>query len=94
MQSIADRFGVAESTVVGCRDMMAVLLKLRNRLIIWPRAEELRQDEQKFSRRNWFAGTLGSIDGTHIAIKAPKENPQRYVNREIFTPSAAVCIMT
>lgn len=33
---------------------------------------------------NYFAGVIGSIDGSHIPIKAPKENSGAYLNRKGF----------
>jgi len=29
-----------------------------------------------------FPGVIGAIDGTHINIPAPKENPESYINRK------------
>ena len=31
-----------------------------------------------------FPGVVGAIDGTHIPIKAPKENPNDYINCKFF----------
>ncbi|XP_052276022.1 putative nuclease HARBI1 [Dreissena polymorpha] len=93
IRRIADRFGVSQSTVIACRDkIMSVLLTLKNRLITWPNQQEIPPVQQKFERRNGFPGILGAIDGTHIAIRAPKENPQRYVNRKQFHSIQLQCV--
>ena len=85
VRRIADRFGVSESTMVVCRDkIISVLLKLKEKLIRWPKPQELQQEVQEFARRNGFPGIVGAIDGTHIGIKAPREYPERYFNRKQF----------
>ncbi|KAJ8299952.1 hypothetical protein KUTeg_021471, partial [Tegillarca granosa] len=90
---IADRFGVSESTVIACRDkVMAGITKLKDRLIKWPNQQELRDEEQEFIRRNGLPEIGGAIDGTHIPIKAPKNNPQSYVNRKHFHLLQMQCV--
>lgn len=37
-----------------------------------------------FERSSGFPKTIGAIDGTHIRINAPKENPADYINRKGF----------
>ena len=36
----------------------------------------------KFIHHSWIQQVIGVADGTHIAIKAPKENPDDYYNRK------------
>ncbi|XP_056013266.1 uncharacterized protein LOC125672778 [Ostrea edulis] len=81
---IADRFGIAESSVIVCRNRIidTILNNLKSKFIIWPHAEVLEQTIDKFHQRNGFPGIIGALDGTHISIKAPTENPQSYVNRK------------
>lgn len=35
-----------------------------------------------FAHIGAFPQTIGAIDGTHINIPAPKENPEAYINRK------------
>lgn len=81
---IADRFGIAESSVVVCRNRIidTILNNLKSKFINWPHAEVLEQTIDKFHQRNGFPGVIGALDGTHISIKAPTENPQSYINRK------------
>jgi len=39
-----------------------------------------------------FLGTIGAIDGTHIAVKAPSLNPEAYVNRKSFHSVVLQCV--
>lgn len=39
---------------------------------------------QGFEESSGFPKTIGAIDGTHIRIDAPKENPVDYINRKGF----------
>lgn len=39
---------------------------------------------QGFEESSRFPKTIGAIDGTHIRIDAPKENPADYINRKGF----------
>lgn len=81
---IADRFGIAESSVVVCRNRIidSILNNLKSKFINWPHAEVLEQTIDKFHQRNGFPGVIGALDGTHISIKAPTDNPQSYINRK------------
>ena len=90
---IADRVGVSESNVVACRDkIMKAILKIKNRVVRWPTPQELQNEEQEFARRNGYPGIVAAIDGTNIAIKAPKNNPHSYVNRKYFHSSQLQCV--
>ena len=59
-----------------------ILNNLKSKFINWPHAEVLEQTIDKFHQRNGFPGVIGALDGTHISIKAPTENPQSYINRK------------
>ena len=47
-------------------------------LIEWPTGQKLIDTISVFERMKGFLGVVGAIDGTHIPIKAPKENPNDY----------------
>ena len=60
---------------------MALVNNYRNELIKWPPGKTLRNTTIKFEDMKGFPGVVGAIDGTHIPIKAPIENPNDYINR-------------
>jgi len=53
-----------------------------HRYIKWPEPHEMVTSERKFRQLHGFPGVIGAIDGSHIAISAPKENPANYINRK------------
>lgn len=52
--------------------------------IKWPDAAQCADSVQRFQNRNGFPGVIGAIDGTHIPIQAPQENPNAYINYKKF----------
>ena len=76
---IADRFGVSESSIILCRNRVMIALP---KVISWPTGEKLQSVVTKFSERNNFPGIVGTLDDTHIKIRAPDDCPQSYVNRK------------
>lgn len=50
--------------------------------IKWPTRENIPRIEQEFRLMAGHPGVIGVVDGCHIPISAPKENPQSYVNRK------------
>lgn len=83
---VADRFGISESSVILSRRrvMNAVLNNLLSKIISWPANQMLQESVANFRSRNGFPGIVGALDGTHIAIIAPHEKPQSYVNRKKY----------
>ena len=55
---------------------------LKTKFITWPLGVQRENVIDGFSRKANFPNVIGSIDGTHIKIKAPKEHPETYVNRK------------
>lgn len=56
-----------------------------SRLFIqWPNGDRAVNVMRGFEEASGFPRTIGAIDGTHIRIDAPKENPADYVNRKGF----------
>lgn len=53
-----------------------------HRYIKWPEPHEMVTFEREFRQLHNFPGVIGAIDGSHIAISAPKENPENYINRK------------
>lgn len=65
---IADRFGIAESSVGVCRNRIVdtILNNLKSKFINWPHAEVLEQTIDKCHQRNGFPGVIG----TRISISS------------------------
>ena len=78
---IADRFGITEFSVLEIRKRVSrSLIRLKEAFIRWPTGQARQETIQQFS----FPTTLGALDGTHIRIQAPAENPETYINRKGF----------
>ena len=84
IHKITDRFGVSQYSVLSSRDkVIEILLRsLKRKFINWPDANERRVISDYFEMRNGFPGIGGCLDGTHIKISAPSDNPKSYVNRK------------
>ncbi|XP_026286077.1 uncharacterized protein LOC113211807 [Frankliniella occidentalis] len=63
------------------RTMIKVLCDLRQKYIQWPSRWEKQVIARNFYDMYGYPSVLGCIDGTHIRMTAPLEQPQRYVNR-------------
>lgn len=83
---LSDRFGVSEDTILNSRDSViaAVVRHLRTNIISWPTQEEKQVIKDHYERKNGFPNIIGSLDGTHIRISAPRENQKSYINRKGF----------
>lgn len=83
---ISDKFNVTEYTLLKYRRQVleAVYNNMMGRIITWPTQNELPDVAQRFNDMGQyqFPGVIGAIDGTHIPIEAPRENPQAYFNRK------------
>lgn len=83
LRSVADRFGVTESTVYTCyKDMCQVIsTNLMSAFIVWPISSEQRTKEI-IDRFNGVPNCIGCIDGCHIPIKGPRFKREDYINRK------------
>lgn len=60
-------------------------LERANDFIKFPKTEaETRQSILEFQDISRFPQVVGALDGSHIPIKAPKEDPNEYVDRKSF----------
>ena len=88
VRDIGDRFNVTDSTVITCKRQIVSALanSLKTRFVKWPGQNELDGIAQAFDDMGnyHFPGILGAIDGCHIEIEAPSENPNAYYNRKQF----------
>lgn len=78
----ADRFNITESSIVRCKDRVfnVFINYLKPKFIIWPEGNTKCDVNNGFQRKANFPGIIGAIEGTHIQIKAPKDEPKAYVN--------------
>lgn len=80
-RSTGIKFGKSKSSVHNqYRTMIAVLSELRKVYVRWPSVMERRIIARTFEERYGYPSVCGCIDGCHIRVTAPLEQPQRYVN--------------
>ncbi|GAB1860676.1 Putative nuclease HARBI1 [Camponotus japonicus] len=82
-RSICERFNVGRSTALYItRRVVRALVELAPVIIKWPTNERLNEVWIGFESTSGFPKVIGAIDGTHINIPAPKNNPESYINRK------------
>lgn len=85
VRSVGSRFDIAKSTLFSCFfRVVSALNEIAPLIIQWPDAAERRIITQKFKKNGEFEGVIGAIDGTYIPIRAPKKQPEVYINRKCF----------
>lgn len=62
--------------------MIKALIELAPVVIKWPTGERLNEVWAGFENTSGFFKIIGAIDGIHINIPAPKNNPECYINRK------------
>lgn len=81
---MADRFDIAISSLNRIIQRVVIFLSnLSPQVITWPNEREKADSEEHF-RRNGFPRIIGAIDGSHIKIDKPDNDPDSYVNRKGF----------
>jgi len=74
---------VSKDTVWNSVFEVAMLLtEDAHRYIKWPEPHAMAIYEREFYQLNNFPGVIGAVDGSHIAISAPTENSENYINRK------------
>ena len=70
-------FGIGRCTAMNVKDeFFSALIRRANDFIKFPKtAEETRQAMQEFLNISRFPQVVGALDGSHIPIKAPKDDP-------------------
>ena len=69
----------------GRTEFCSALLRRANDFIQFSKTEaETRQTIQEFQNIGRFPQVVGALDGSHIPIKAPRNDPNECVNRKIF----------
>lgn len=82
----SDRFGLAKSSAhkIFC-EILDLIGLISGQYIRWPNMQKLLQTANIFEARSrGIPGVIGAIDGCHIAIKQPENNPVDYYNRKGF----------
>ena len=85
MRKTANAFGISRQSVskIVRKVCNAITVHLGPKYITLPINEEAVQEKvKKFYSAYGFPQCLGAIDGTHIPIKQPRENPTDYINRK------------
>ena len=79
-------FGIGRCTAMNVKDeFCSALMERANDFIKFPKTEtETRQSILEFQDISRFPQFVGALDGSHIPIEAPKEDPNEYVNRKSF----------
>ena len=85
MRKVSNSFDLGKATVsqVIHRVTSAISEKLGLKNIVLPKTkEEVEEHVRNFYNRYGFPQCVGAVDGTHIKIKRPVDNPTDYVNRK------------
>ncbi|KAJ4437797.1 putative nuclease HARBI1 [Periplaneta americana] len=83
-RDVADRFDISISSLFKIiRKITYFLSNLSQHIISWPTPAEKNEIERNF-RENGFPGVIGVIDGSHIKIDKPSNDPDSYLNRKHF----------
>ena len=86
IRDIADRFGITESCVHSIiRRVCSALSEEDKNIIIWPIGERMHEVIGEFHELKGLPGIIGLIDGCHIPIPKPKNDPESYMNRKKFS---------
>ncbi|KAJ8915701.1 hypothetical protein NQ315_000635 [Exocentrus adspersus] len=81
-RDVGDRFNVTISSVNRIVQRLTLFLSnLSIDIIKWPNEAEKRLSEEHF-RANGFPNIIGAIDGSHIKIDRPINDPHSYINRK------------
>lgn len=81
-RDVGDRFNITISSVNRIvRRVTLFLSNMSRETIKWPNDGEKLVSEEHF-RRNGFPNVIGAIDGSHIKIDKPGNDPDSYLNRK------------
>lgn len=81
---VADRFNILLSSLRKIIERLTMFCShLAWQVIRWPTVAEKNEIEHHF-RNNRFPGVIGVLDGTHVPIDKPSNNPNSYLNRKHY----------
>lgn len=81
-RDLGDRFNITISSVNRIIHRLTLFLSnLSPEVIKWPSEAEEEISEQHFIN-NGFPNVIGAIDGSHVKIDKPENDPDSYINRK------------
>ena len=84
-RSVGCRFNMGKSSLfVSFVRVVRALNTIAPEIIKWPSREERQRIRHSFRDIAGLPGVIGAIDGTYVPIKAPRDNPETYINRKCF----------
>lgn len=84
-REIGNLFGICKSTAWHIvRRVSSWLVSIGYRYLKWPNPSEAVKISELFETKIKIPGVIGCIDGTHIAIKAPRVHKEGYFNRKRY----------
>lgn len=77
---------MSDSTVFHCVNKVCIILyeDLKSVIIRWPKGEYAERVIEGFREKQGTDGVIGAIDGSHITISCPREDPADYINRKNY----------
>jgi len=86
VRSLSLMFNLSKKTICKCiHETCEVLNSLSGEFVKFPEIiEHQNKVKADFANYSGFPGVIGAIDGTHIAIKRPRQDEHIYVNRKGF----------
>lgn len=84
-RSASDLFGISTGTGhLIFMEICSAIAELKNEYICWPTLEEHHANANAVQESHRFPGVIGCLDGCHIPIRAPINNPVDFYNRKKF----------
>ncbi|XP_065679801.1 putative nuclease HARBI1 [Hydra vulgaris] len=86
IRTISNLFGLGCLTVCQVIQLVtnAIVDNLLKIYIYLPQEAEVKEIMKQFEDMSTFPLIVGAVDGCHIRIKAPKKNPEDYINRKDY----------
>nr|XP_034195060.1 putative nuclease HARBI1 [Osmia lignaria] len=82
-RSICAKFNVGKATALkAVRSVTKAIVSLSLLFIRWLEGERAEEVIKGFTACSAFPNVIGAIDGAHINIRAPYNNPECYINRK------------
>ncbi|XP_025153259.1 putative nuclease HARBI1 isoform X5 [Harpegnathos saltator] len=84
-RDVADKFNLSLSALESVLQRVTQFLyNLRNEFIRYPTEAEKQKTQRYYVENKNFPGIIGSIDGSHIRIDKPSEDPVAYINKKHY----------
>ncbi|KAK3920108.1 Protein ANTAGONIST OF LIKE HETEROCHROMATIN PROTEIN 1, partial [Frankliniella fusca] len=81
-RSAGSNLGTAQSSDhYHYKNLIEIICEIGSKYIKWPNARDRQRTARFYNRRFGFPGIAGSMDGTLVPITAPREQKQRYVDK-------------